>query len=119
MRLFVDCSQTLVYGMFDLKGPTPIVPMVEAVRTFAGRYPEAEIVVWTFGAEKDAESVAQLCFPELVTKALRKDYAGTEAGDIVVDDDNNYWDEIEDITFFYPDDFVRAIRADAIQVGEP
>ena len=104
--------------MFSLGGPKPIPLMVEAVRTFAGRYPEAEIVVWTFGTEKDAEITSALCFPELAVKCLRKDYAGTEAGDIVVDDDNTYWDEIEDIMFFYPDDFVRAVRADNIQVGE-
>ena len=88
MRLFMDCSQTLVFGMFDLGGPTPIKPVVEAVKTFAGRYPEAEIVVWTFGVERDAQTVAKLCFPDLSITCLKKDYTTPESGDIIVDDDS-------------------------------
>lgn len=112
MRLFMDCSQTLVYGMFDLKGPTPIQPVVDAVKIFAGRFPEAEIVVWTFGVERDAETVAKLCFPGVDITCLKKDYTAPETGDVVVDDDSAYWEEMEGIKFFFPDDFVRAVNFD-------
>lgn len=111
MTLYLDCSQTLVYGMFDLKGPTPIPLMQHAVRKWAAEHPDDEIVVWTFGANNDAYKVSQLCFPELTTTARGKDYLAPQAGDIVVDDDDAYWSEMEDITFYYPDDFTAAVLA--------
>lgn len=125
MRLFLDCSQTLVFGMFDLSGTKPIMPMVVAVYDFNERYPDVEIVVWTNSTEKDAQKVAKLCFPNLdVQTVAPKSYDTPADGDIVVDDEYEVWSEPEEyvwlpkIQYYNPTDFVRAVRDNSIKPEE-
>jgi hypothetical protein len=124
MKLFLDCSNTLVFNMFtSASGPAPIPLMQQAVRQWAQNHIEdagddVEIIVWTNSTIKDAAAVAALCFPELeVTCLAPKKFDTPQDGDIVVDDDSDVWGNPEDYPFlakfeFYtPDDFTARMLA--------